>query len=544
MDLLRRADAPETISDLRPQAPAFFSRSGVTVAALVLLASASALLRSEGLRVRLWLDEAISVGIASHPLREIPTLLERDGSPPLYYVILHGWMKLFGNGEVALHSLSLLFATALIPIAYWAGRSLFGRGEGWIAAALAATNPYLGVYSVETRMYTLLALLSLVSVTCFIHCFIFGRRKWLLLFVGALSLALYTHNWGLFLAFALGVTALLWLVRAQQPRREMVWVAGSFAAVGLLYLPWLPTLLVQARHVGAPWSSPPVVREAISSVSAVLGDERVLVALLLTGASLLIDRHLRPRFDEWVVPLALGVTAGVTVAAAWLAAQVTQAWTIRYFGVFLPPLLLLTSWVFRRARAQGILALALVLLFSVHPLGRLTGLRPPPKPYDKSNVWSVSQRLVPMLRPGDLVVSMQIEMIPLLVYYLNPSGGPIDYATPEGLVREPEVVDWRDATARMNSARAESGLIPLMNRLSPGNRLVLTCPTSSMLRSPLPWFQIMRNHCAEWQTALSSAPGFRLVHGPDPGPEVRPRGASIVARVYEKVDTGPAPQSA
>ncbi len=32
-----------------------------------------------------------------------------------------------------------------------------------------------------------------------------------------------------------------------------------FAAVALMYLPWLPTLLYQAQHTGAPWALAPVV---------------------------------------------------------------------------------------------------------------------------------------------------------------------------------------------------------------------------------------------------------------------------------------------
>ena len=54
-----------------------------------------------------WIDEAISVGIASHPLTEIPGALRQDGSPPLYYLLLHEWMALVGTGEEETRALSL-----------------------------------------------------------------------------------------------------------------------------------------------------------------------------------------------------------------------------------------------------------------------------------------------------------------------------------------------------------------------------------------------------------------------------------------------------
>ena len=41
------------------------------------------------------MDEAITTGIASHSLSAIPGLLRHDGSPPLYYFLLHFWIQAF-----------------------------------------------------------------------------------------------------------------------------------------------------------------------------------------------------------------------------------------------------------------------------------------------------------------------------------------------------------------------------------------------------------------------------------------------------------------
>src|SRR5436309_11413984 len=68
---------------------------GWPLEAVVLLAlvAAAVRLRTHALGAHLWIDEGISVGISSHPLGEIPGLLRQDGSPPLYYVLLHWWMQ-------------------------------------------------------------------------------------------------------------------------------------------------------------------------------------------------------------------------------------------------------------------------------------------------------------------------------------------------------------------------------------------------------------------------------------------------------------------
>ena len=65
----------------------------------LLVTAATLLLRTGILDSGYWIDEAITVGIASHDLADIPRTLRLDGSPPLFYLLLHGWMALVGSGE-------------------------------------------------------------------------------------------------------------------------------------------------------------------------------------------------------------------------------------------------------------------------------------------------------------------------------------------------------------------------------------------------------------------------------------------------------------
>ena len=148
-----------------------------TALGLGLLCALSLWLRTRVLGAGFWIDEGISVGIAHHPLTAIPHLLREDGSPPLYYLLLHVWIGWFGDGERATHALSLLPALGCIPVAYWLARSIFGRTAAWICAALATVDPYLTYYGQETRMYTLAALFSLVATGAFVRGVIEGRRR-------------------------------------------------------------------------------------------------------------------------------------------------------------------------------------------------------------------------------------------------------------------------------------------------------------------------------------------------------------------------------
>ncbi len=54
----------------------------------------------------LWIDEAFSVWIARQSLSEALSWLVRiDQHPPLYYLLLHYWMTLFGDSEAVVRSL-------------------------------------------------------------------------------------------------------------------------------------------------------------------------------------------------------------------------------------------------------------------------------------------------------------------------------------------------------------------------------------------------------------------------------------------------------
>jgi len=219
----------------------------VVAGVLAVVTAGTLLLRTGILDSGYWIDEAIAVGIASHDLVDIPGALRRDGSPPLFYVLLHGWMELAGTGESATRVLSLLFAMLAVPVSWWAGNAVFDRRAGALAAAGAAGCPFLTYYAQETRMYSLVVVLSVLAGASFVLAFLHGRRRHLVLLGVWLTLLLYTHNWALFLVAGMGV-AWLWLWRAGRvDGRDGVLVA---AAIAVLYAPWVPSVC----------SSPPTPR--------------------------------------------------------------------------------------------------------------------------------------------------------------------------------------------------------------------------------------------------------------------------------------------
>ena len=152
-----------TIAQRRPawSLPASVA-SGRLLAPLAIagLMALTVLLRTQDFGVGFWIDEGLSVGIADRPLSDIPAALRLDGSPPLYYALLHVWMSVFGSTEEATHALSLVCAVLAVQAAWGAARGLFGDTAGLIAARLAAPQPFVRRDGEATRWFALVALLG------------------------------------------------------------------------------------------------------------------------------------------------------------------------------------------------------------------------------------------------------------------------------------------------------------------------------------------------------------------------------------------------
>jgi len=162
-----------------------------------------AVLRLHLLAVRsLWIDEAASVSFAILPWRAfLKTLWGYQGNMALYYFVLHGWIHL-GESEFAVRSLSVLFGVLTIPAIYLLGERLFNRATGLTAAALLSVHSFHIHWSQETRAYSLLILLLVLTTYVLVVALESNQkmRYWMAFSVLA-ALCVYAH------IFALAVLA-------------------------------------------------------------------------------------------------------------------------------------------------------------------------------------------------------------------------------------------------------------------------------------------------------------------------------------------------
>jgi len=464
-----------------------------------------AALRLPNLGRAYWIDEGLSVGIASHRVAQIPGLLRLDGSPPLFYLLLHFWLRVFGSSEISTRSLMVLLSLAVIPLAWWSANQLFGRSAAILASALVATSPFLVWYSTETRMYPLVAALSLVAVTLTIRAAerASGRDA-----VGALAvfaLLLYTHDWALYLIAATAAVLVVGAIR-NHDRRQFAWVVGGSAALALVFLPWLPTFLYQARHTAAPWAVPPALGHLFADPAAMFGGTLAVFVGPIVGVAVFFAWCLMPDTRAKSTAAALGCIGGLAVTAGWCAAHIDPSWAARYLTVALPALFLATAGVLTASRRGRQLAVVtVVVLIAWNVLG--AALPNANARYAKSNVAAVAAQARRVVQPGDLVVVTQSEQLAVVHYYL-PAG--LRYATPAGPVNDPTVVDWRDLVSRLNAAEPCFALAPTLEALPVGARVLVIDPGKPLGARGTAWSKAVNRQVTAVEELMRTAPGLHV----------------------------------
>lgn len=250
---------------VRPGGPTLlgvFSLSTVVLAGLVLV---GAVLRLYLLADKsIWLGEAFSIILSQRSLGDLPGLIvETDAHPLLYYLALKLWLVL-GESPGHVRLLSAIFSIISIPLMFLLASSLFeDTRAGLIGAAILALSPLHIWYAQEARMYAMLIFFVLASAYFLILALRDGRPRDWVAYVLTTTIALYTDYGAIW--YVAAVTAFYLLSWRRFPGRARAWLL-SLAAIILLYLPWLPSLLAQLRQVNAEFWLPAPTFQTILNV--------------------------------------------------------------------------------------------------------------------------------------------------------------------------------------------------------------------------------------------------------------------------------------
>jgi mannosyltransferase len=279
------------------------------LAALTLLAAA---LRLSTLDLQsFWYDEAFTPVHVLHPslAATLHSVVRTENSPPLWYLLVWGWSRVFGTGEVALRLPSALAGVATVPVAWGIGRELAGRRAAIVTAALVAVNPLFVWYSQEARVYALFVFFVALAMLCFLRVDREPTPQRLAAFAVSASLAMVTHYFAVFLLSPM----CLWLLR-----RRWRMTLPAVGAIGIVGLALIPLASAQGGH-GTQWIGAWALAARLEAIpqyyltgysGAPLGHGvELLVALaILAGVGFGLWRTLTPRESDGAL-LALGIAA-------------------------------------------------------------------------------------------------------------------------------------------------------------------------------------------------------------------------------------------
>ena len=182
-------------------------------------------------------DEILTVFRAKFSFNELITSLKVH--PPLYYIILRPWVKIFGDSEFAIRFPSLVFSVLTIIFVFKLAKELFNEKVGLISAFLLSIWPYSINYAQEARPYAIVWCLGVLSFIFLLKFVKDNKICSLFSYIITITVSIYTEYLGFVFFTVLNIIFFSFFNKKKQSKR---WLLGQLAII-LLYLPWIKNFL-------------------------------------------------------------------------------------------------------------------------------------------------------------------------------------------------------------------------------------------------------------------------------------------------------------
>ncbi|GLY22992.1 hypothetical protein Misp04_27240 [Micromonospora sp. NBRC 101691] len=344
-----------------------------------------------------WRDELATWSAATRPLPDLARLAATvDATVAPYYLLLHGWVAVFGDSVTALRAPSVLAVTGAAGLTAVLGERLFGTRAGRLGGLLFAVLPSTSRYGQEARPYALATLLAVAATVLLVTALRRpGRGRWAAYAAVVTALGL-THLVALTLLAAHALA-----VRGAVRRWLLALVPAALVAVPLALL----ARRQQSRQLS--WVDPARLGDLAGlpgslTASAVVGG--MVVGLAVVGAASSGSGggplETPARGWGWIMLAAVAAPA----ALLFVAGLVTAVWVPRYL-VFTTPFLCLPAGALL-ASVRPVPALAVVGLTAALGAPAQLDLR---RTHDWPRTAQVDYRAAARIvaagqRPGDGVV--------------------------------------------------------------------------------------------------------------------------------------------
>lgn len=196
------------------------------------------------------LDESQSLWAATKSVNEIFTWTSQDVHVPLYNLLLHFWIQIFGVSIVVARWLSYVFFIITLPVLYLAFRQVSNHRVSLLAVTIFALSPFILWYSDEARMYTLFAFSTGLNHFYFIKFYNSNAKNGKLGYFLTTLLGLYSHYFFIFLLFtqAIYVFGTIYFLKQKDLTLKekikakkviLIRYIGIMLLAGIIFFPWV-----------------------------------------------------------------------------------------------------------------------------------------------------------------------------------------------------------------------------------------------------------------------------------------------------------------
>lgn len=237
-------------------------------------------------------DEAFSIFYSQYPILEIPEVFKEDTNPPFFYMLLHGWIFLFGISEFAVRSFSVVLFSLSGGMLFLVGNRFFSFRVGFLAALFYSVSLSNIYYAAEVRTFSLVLFLATVSIYSYLQLFYnAGEKKgvWACLLGISSLMLLYSHYLTVCLLLVEFAFALRWM-KTSRAGFNYYLMSQCFSA--LLFMPWVFFVFKNMPESGVFWLKTPTLKNLFFGSFNLAGSRVSLFLLLFLLLSVPLMRRL------------------------------------------------------------------------------------------------------------------------------------------------------------------------------------------------------------------------------------------------------------
>jgi 4-amino-4-deoxy-L-arabinose transferase-like glycosyltransferase len=201
----------------------------------------------------LWSDEFYTLWRADRPMGETLEKVKDSPFPPLYYLMMNIWVKIFGLSDFMARLPSVIFSVGAVIVLYIFVDKLFNREVALLSCLLVALNPFQIEMAQNAKMYPMLWFFILLSMFYFWKIIHGGENKnWILYLLTTLA-SVYTMYIG-WINFLLHN---LMYIFYGPPKKNRKWLWCQLIIL-LCYVPWISYFFCHAiGRKGINWITSP-----------------------------------------------------------------------------------------------------------------------------------------------------------------------------------------------------------------------------------------------------------------------------------------------